>query len=74
MEEVLVTTHISDNKKKKYQIIIEEFDKYFKVKKNMIYERAHFNRHSQLPEESIDRLITEVHSLTDSCKFGTMKE
>ena len=73
-EEVLATTRISDNNKKKYQKVIEEFDKYFKVKKNVIYERARFNRRSQLPEESVDRFITEVHSLADSCEFGTMKE
>ena len=72
-EEVLATTRISDDKKKKYQKVIEEFDKYFKVKKNVIYEHASFNRRSQLPEESVDRFITEVHSLADSCKFGTMK-
>ena len=73
-EEVLATTLISDDNKKKYQKVIEEFDKYFKVKKNVIYERARFNRRSQLPEESVDRFITEVHSLADSCEFGTMKE
>ena len=40
----------------------------------MIYECTRFNRCSQLPEESVDRFITEVHLLQDSCEFGTMKE
>ena len=74
MEEVLVTTCIPDDNRKKYQIVIEEFDKYFKVKKNVIYEHACFNRCSRLPEESVDQFITEFHSLADSCKFRTMKE
>ena len=42
-EEVLNTTRISDDNRKKYQKIIREFDKYFRVKKNMIYEHARFN-------------------------------
>ena len=73
-EEVLATTCISDKNKKKYQKVIEEFDKYFKVKKNMIYECLRFNRCSQLSEESVNQFITEVHLLTASCEFGAMKE
>ena len=59
---------------KKYQKDIEEFDKYFKMKKNVIYERACFNRHNQLPEESVDRFIKKIHSLADSCKFGAIEK
>ena len=72
-EEVLATTSISDDRKK-YLKFIEEFNKYFKVKRNVIYERARFNRCTQLPEESVDQFITEIHSLADSCEFGPMKE
>ena len=73
-EKVLVTTRISDKNKKKYQKIIEEFDKYFKVKKNMIYEFLHFNRYSQLSKESVDQFITEIHLLAASCEFWAMNE
>jgi len=37
-KEVLNTTHISAEDRKKYQKVIEEFDNNFKVKKNIIYE------------------------------------
>ena len=73
-EEVLNTTRISNDNRKKYQKVIEEFDRYFKVKKNVIYEHARFNRRSQLPEETVDHFITEIHTLADSCEFGEMKE
>ena len=46
-EEVLDTTHISGDDRKKYEKVIDEFDKYFKVKKNVIYERTRFNQHSR---------------------------
>lgn len=73
-EEVLDTTHISEDNKKKYEKVIDEFDKYFKVKKNVIYECARFNQCSLLPDESADHFITEIHRLADSCEFGEMKD
>ena len=73
-EEVLDTTRISEEDRKKYEKVVEEFDNNFKVKKNVIYERARFNQRNQLPDEPADHFITEVHKLADNCKFGTMKE
>ena len=40
----------------------------------MIYKRARFNQRSQLPDESADHFITEIHRLADSCEFGEMKD
>ena len=60
--------------KKKYDRVVEEFANYFKVRKNIIYERAHFNKRNQLSNESVEEFITEVHRLGDSCDFGEMKE
>ena len=73
-EEVLDTTRISEDDKKKYEKVIDEFDKYFKVKKNVIYERARFNQRCQLLDESADHFITEIHRLADNCEFGDMKD
>jgi len=53
-EEVLDTTHISEDDRKK---VIDEFDKYFKVKKNVRYERAWFNQRNQLLDESADHSL-----------------
>ena len=73
-EEVLDTTRISEDDRKKYQKVVGEFDKYFKVRKNVIYECAQFNQRNQLSDEPADRFITEVHKLAENCKFGSMKE
>ena len=72
--EVLDTTRISAEDRNKYKNVVEEFDKYFKVKRNVIYERAWFNQRNQLPDEPADHFITEVHKLADNCEFGSMKE
>ena len=42
-EGVLVSTNIRDDDRKKYQEVMSKFDEYFKVRRNIIYERAKFN-------------------------------
>ena len=71
---MLDTTRISGDDRKKYEKVIDKFDKYFKVKKNVIYERTRFNQHSQLLDESADHFITEIHRLADNCEFGDMED
>ena len=73
-EEVLDMTCIYEDDRKKYQKVVDEFDKYFKVRKDVIYERAWFNQRNQLSDEPADRFITEVHKLAENCEFGPMKE
>ena len=73
-EDILNTTNISEEDRKKYGKIIEQFDTYFKVKTNVIYEHACFNKRSQLPDEPVDHFITEIHTLAESCEFGEMKQ
>ena len=41
--------------------------------KNVIFERAHFNKRKQEKGESIELFITDVHQLAESCEFGTLK-
>ena len=73
-EEILDTTRITSEDKKKYSKVLDTFDDYFKVRKNIIFERACFNKRCQLPNESVDQFITEVYCLGDNCEFGAMKE
>ena len=44
------------------------------MRKNLIFEQARFNKRSQLPNESVEQFITEIHRLGDNCEFGEMKE
>ena len=73
-EDVLDTTRITSEDKKKYSKVIEGFDSYFKVRKNLIFERARFNKRNQLPHETAEQFITEVHRLAENCEFGPMKD
>jgi len=73
-EDVLDTTRISAEDKKKYAKVVEAFDAHFKVRKNIIFEHARFNNRYQLQGESVKQFITEVHRLAEYCEFRTMKD
>jgi len=73
-EDVLNTTRIAAEDKKKYTKMIEAFDAHFKVRKNIILECARFNKHSQTPGESVDHFKTELHRLAEHCEFGNMRD
>ena len=50
-------------------------DDFFKVRRNIIFERARFNRRSQLDGETVDQYIvhTSVHNLAENCDYGMLK-
>jgi len=47
-KDVLGTTRITPEAKQKYTKVIDVFDSYFKVRKNLIFEWACFNKRNQL--------------------------
>ena len=71
---VLASTHISAEDQKKYDAVVGKFDAYFKVRRNIIFERAKFNRRSQREGESAEQYITELYELIEFCEYGGLKE
>ena len=65
---------ITSESQKKYNKVVEVFDEYFTVRKNIIFERARFDKKYQLPNESAKQFISEIHQLGENCEFGPMKE
>ena len=57
-----------------YDGVIETFESFFKVRKNVIFERARFNRRNQTPGESAEQYIMELYKLAEDCEYGAMKE
>ena len=43
-EAVLISTNITENERKVYDTILPKLDAFFKVRSNIIFERARFNR------------------------------
>ena len=61
-DDVLNSTNISAEDAKKYDKVIGKFDEYFQVRKNVIYERARFNRRDQLEgSQQKNTLLRSTH-------------
>jgi len=72
-EDTLASANISEEDRKQYETVIEKFDAFFKVGKNVIFERARFNRHVQRQDESAEQFITSLYSLAENCAYGDLK-
>ena len=66
-ESVLSSTDIKEDDKGKYDPVIAKFDAFFQVRKNVIFERAKFNRRVQLEGESVEQFITALYALAETC-------
>jgi hypothetical protein len=73
-EDVLLLTGITSEERKKYDTVLSKFDDYFKVRKNVIYYRARFNRRSQQPGESAEDFISALYNLAENCEYGMMRK
>ena len=71
-EDILISTNISSDDKKSYDRVLEKFNDYFKVRKNVIFERARFNRRNQLKGEPAEQYITELYRLVETCEYGEL--
>ncbi len=49
-EDILASTNISSEDRKKYEGVVAKFDAFFNVRKNVILEGAGFNRRCQRPD------------------------
>ena len=72
-DDVLTSTNIGDNNRK-YSRVIEKFDAHFRVRHNVIFECARFNKHDQLESELAEEYITALYSLVETCEYGDMKD
>ena len=73
-DDVLTSNNISEEDRKKYAEVIGKFDSYFKMRKNVIFERARFNARVQTEGESIEQFITALYHLVEHCEYGPLKE
>ena len=71
-ESVLASTHITSEKRQKYDTVVAKLNGHFKVRKNVIFERARFNHRNQLAGESAEQYITTLYSLLENCEYGEL--
>jgi phytoene/squalene synthetase len=68
---VLASTSITVEDSKKYSKVLKKFDEHFDVRKNVIFERARFNKQNQLDGETAEEYI---HCALESCDYGVLKD
>ena len=73
-DDIFNSFNLSAENKKKFKPVKERFDKYFIVRRNVIYERAKFNLRVQQDGEPVDSYITSLHSLSEHCEYGDLHE
>ena len=66
--------HHTGEERKKYQEVLGKFDGFFKVRKNVIFERARFNRRNQLADALAEQYITALYSLAEHCEYEGWKD
>ena len=71
-EETLVSTNISAADREQYDRVLAQFDSFFKVRWNVYFERAKFNRRAQQRGESVEQLITALYHLAETCEYGAL--
>ena len=54
--------------------VLAKFHEYFVKKRNVIFERAKFNQRRQQEGESVDDFITSLHSLSEYCNYGQLRD
>ena len=72
-DDVLNSFGLSAEERKVYKTVKEKFHDYFEPQRNIIFERAKFIQRKQLPGETVDDFIMELHCLADRCSYGELR-
>ena len=72
-DDILATLRV-DETKASYEEMKSALDNYFGARRNVIVERARFNRRIQRPGESIDSFIQDLYRLADECNYDSLKD
>jgi len=72
-DDILASTDIMDEDQKKYSEVLAKFNGHFKVRKNVIFEQARFNRQEQEEGETVEHFISSLYQLSEDCEYGAMR-
>ena len=72
VEETLASTNITSANREQYDQILAQFVSFFKVRWNVIFEQAKFNRRAQQCGESVEQFITALYHLAETCEYGAL--
>ena len=73
-EDILATFGLNDANQKKWAPVRDKFKDYFVKRKNVVFERAKFNRRVQEEGEPVDAFITSLYNLAENCSYAGLRE
>ena len=73
-DDILRWFTLSEEDRKNYAIVKAKFDCHFVQRRNVIFERAKFNRRKQEEGESVETFITALYALTELCGYGNLHD
>ncbi|KAJ1526442.1 hypothetical protein ONE63_009576 [Megalurothrips usitatus] len=73
-EDILLSFKLTEEGAASYKTVLEEFDKHFGARKNVVLERHRFLRRRQQPNESVDDFVADLHRLAESANLGDLKD
>ena len=66
-DDVLTSTNITSESRKKFADMLQKFNNFFQVRKNVIFKRARFNQCAQEETETAEQFTTSLYSLATDC-------
>lgn len=54
--------------------VLAQFDSFFTVQRNVIFERAKFNRKTQWRSEFVEQFLTALYHLVKMCEYGALHD
>ena len=73
-EDILTSFRLTEEQRKNYTTVVEKFDSYFVKRRNLIFERAKFNRRRQEKGEPVNDFIMDLYRLAEHCSYGTLHD
>lgn len=73
-DDILGSFTLSEEDRKSYSIVKSKFDSHFIQRRNVIFERAKFNRRRQEENEPVESFITALYALAEHCGYGNLHE
>ena len=73
-DDILRSFKLKDDEVKKYSVVKAKFEAHFVKRRNVIYERAKFNRRKQEEGEPVDSFITDLYVLSEHCGYNDLHD
>ena len=71
-DDILRSFALSEEQRKSYMTVKSKFDDHFIQRRNVVFERAKFNRRRQEEGESVESFITALYALAEHCGYGNL--